>query len=239
MSRDLWCDLWRVCGRLLTILCFYDRRFSGVAYATRSELQDNHISLVTEWPACGNEEGKAPTELFYEHGDISWGYDIPQDADPVRWFKLLLLKNEDVQEEVRSSEFYLRAKEKLRIEGRRPVELVADYLRLLWEHTQQMIEKSRGPGSLDSLRFHIVITVPAIWKGYARQSMEEAAQLAGLLAPRPIGKTRLSFVLEPEAAGMATLVEPENKRLAQPGDVWLICDAGGGTVVCYAWVDNR
>lgn len=205
--------------------------FSGVAYATLNEFQDGDISHITEWPACGNEEGKAPTELFYEHGEILWGYAVPQDADPIRWFKLLLLKDEDLKEDVLSSEFFLLAKQKVRSEGRRPVDMVADYLRLLWGHTMEMIEKSRGPGSLESLRFHIVITVPAIWKGYARQSMEEAAQLAGLLAPRAIGKTQLSFVLEPEAAGMATFAEPDNKKLTQPGEVWLICDAGGGTAV--------
>lgn len=117
------------------------------------------------------------------------------------------------------------------MEGLRPIDLVADYLRLLWAHTMKMIEKSRGAQFLPALRFHIVISVPAIWKGYARQSMEEAAKMAGLLAPREIGKTRLSFVLEPEAAGMATLAEPEHCDLVQAGDVWLILDAGGGTVV--------
>lgn len=117
----------------------------------------------------------------------------------------------------------------------KPIDLVADYLRLLWAHTLKVIEKSRGAEFLPALRFHIVITVPAIWKGYARQSMEEAAQKAGLLAPRDIGKTRLSFVLEPEAAAMATLTDPEHSHLVQPGNVWLILDAGGGTVVSFGF----
>lgn len=205
------------------------QRYSGVAYATLSEFQDEQISLITEWPECGQEEGKAPTQLFYEHDEISWGYALPPDADPISWFKLLLLKDEDLDESIKSSEFILRAKKKVRSEGRRPVDMVADYLRLLWGHTLEIIEKSRGKDVIDAMRFHVVITVPAIWKGYARQSMEEAAQKAGILAHREIGETQLSFVLEPEAAGMATLIE--HKRLVQPGDVWLICDAGGGTVV--------
>lgn len=204
-----------------------------MAYATASEFANGNISLITEWPGCGAEEGKAPTELFYEHGATSWGYAIPGDADPIRWFKLLLLKNEDLKEDVQSSEFFLLAKEKVRSEGLRPIHLVADYLRLLWGHTLAMIEKSRGAQFLPALRFHIVITVPAIWKGYARQSMEEAAQMAGLLAPREIGKTRLSFVLEPEAAGMATLADPDHRNLVEAGNVWLILDAGGGTVVSF------
>ncbi|KAL2820152.1 hypothetical protein BDW59DRAFT_164765 [Aspergillus cavernicola] len=215
---------------VLVIGIDFGTTFSGVAYATSSEFLTGNISPITEWPGCGGDEGKAPTEIFYEHGTTSWGYAIPEDADPIRWFKLLLLKNEDLKEDVQSSEFYLLAKEKVRSENLRPVDLVADYLRLLWEHTLRVIEKSRGAQFLPALRYHIVITVPAIWKGYARQSMEEAANMAGLLAPRDIGKTRLSFVLEPEAAGMATLADPDHRDLVQTGNVWLILDAGGGTV---------
>ncbi|KAF7184569.1 hypothetical protein CNMCM7691_005753 [Aspergillus felis] len=215
--------------------------FSGVAYATASEFVNGNISLITEWPGCGTEEGKCPTELFYEYGATSWGYAIPRDADPIRWFKLLLLKTEDLKEDVQSSEFFLLAKEKVRSEGLQPINLVADYLRLLWAHTLETIEKSRGAQFLPALRLHIVITVPAIWKGYARQSMEEAAQKAGLLAPREIGKTRLSFVLEPEAAAMATLADPDHQSLVEADNVWLILDAGGGTVdlISYKIVSEK
>lgn len=206
-------------------------RFSGVAYATRSEFIDKNISVIMEWPGCGRDEGKCPTELMYEHEDSWWGYDLPKVGDPIRWFKLLLLNNEDLQEGVKSSAFYLAAKEKVRRENLKPVDLVADYLRFLWKHTLEVIERSRGDDFLPSKRFHIVITVPAIWKGYARQSMEEAAKKAGILAPRNIGKTELSFVLEPEAAAMATLTDTEHQTLVKPGKTWLILDAGGGTVV--------
>jgi Molecular chaperone len=211
-------------------------RFSGVAYATESEFLAKNISVISEWPGCGRDEGKAPTELLYEHEDSWWGYDLPDVGDPIRWFKLLLLNNEDLQEGVKSSAFYLAAKEKVRRENLKPVDLVADYLRFQWKHALEVIEKSRGDQFLPSLRFHIVITVPAIWKGYARQSMQEAAEKAGIMAPRDIGKTRLSFVLEPEAAAMATLTDPEHQSLVKPGKTWLILDAGGGTVVStYAY----
>lgn len=167
--------------------------------------------------------------MFYEYGEKSWGYGIPGDADPIGWFKLLLLKDEDVPEHIRSSDFFLRAKRKVRDEGLAAQDMVADYLKLLWDHALEMILKSRGEHVVNNLRFHIVITVPAIWKGYARQSMQEAAQKAGLLNSRSAGKTRLTFVPEPEAAALATLAEEESD--AKPGDVYLICDAGGGTVV--------
>lgn len=204
-------------------------RYSGVAWATLSDFNRKSINLVTEWPDSLQEEGKVATEMFYEYDNEFWGYGIPKDADPISWFKLLLLKDEDTPEDIRSSELFLRAKKKVRDEGKTAQDLVTDYLKLLWNHTLEMILKARGENVVNSLRFHIVITVPAIWKGYARQSMQEAAAKAGLLDERDAGKTHLTFVPEPEAAALATLSEEQND--AKPGDVYMICDAGGGTVV--------
>ncbi|KAJ5782153.1 hypothetical protein N7457_003927 [Penicillium paradoxum] len=213
---------------LMVIAIDFGTTYSGVAWATLYDFKRKNINLITEWPECPQEEGKVPTELFYEYGDKHWGYGIPGDADPIGWFKLLLLKDEDVPEHIRSSDFFLRAKRKVRDEGLTAQDMVADYLKLLWDHALEMILKSRGEHVVNNFRFHIVITVPAIWKGYARQSMQEAAEKAGLLVERDAGKTRLTFVPEPEAAALATLAEEEND--AKPGDVYLICDAGGGTV---------
>jgi hypothetical protein len=200
-----------------------------VAWATVADFESDQINLITSWPGTGFEEGKAPTELFYEDDAVLWGYEIPADADPVRWFKLLLVKDEDLPEETRSSEFMLRGRKMLKETGKTAVALVADYLRLLWGHVLETVGKARGEYVIDALRFHVVITVPAIWKGYARQGMEEAARLAGILDSRAAGETLLSFVPEPEAAALSTLCEPG--RRTQPGEVYVICDAGGGTVV--------
>lgn len=170
-----------------------------------------------------------PTEVFYEKGQFFWGYDIPLDADPVRWFKLLLLKDEDLSAELRESEFLIRARKHLRENRKRPVDLIADYLRALFQHTLNTIERARGDSIVDALRFHVVITVPAIWKDYARQGMEQAAELAGIMRSREAGQTRLTFAPEPEAAALSTLCEPG--RNPKKDNVFIICDAGGGTVV--------
>jgi hypothetical protein len=194
-----------------------------------ADLESDQINLITSWPGTGREEGKAPTELFYEDSQIMWGYEIPADADPVRWFKLLLLKEEDLDENLRFSEFLLRGRKMLRENDKTAVGLIADYLRLLWKHILDTICKSRGESVVDALSFHVVITVPAIWKGYARQGMEVAARKSGILDPRPAGPTALTFAPEPEAAALSTLSEPGRK--VKEGDVYVICDAGGGTVV--------
>jgi molecular chaperone DnaK (HSP70) len=158
-----------------------------------------------------------------------WGYEIPADADPVRWFKLLLVKDEDLDPELRSSEFLLRGRRMLKENNKTAVDLVADYLRALWKHVLDTIGKSRGESVVEALAFKVVITVPAIWKGYARQSMQEAAKKSGILDRRLAGSTTLTFAPEPEAAALSTLCEPG--RRTKRGDVYVICDAGGGTVV--------
>lgn len=200
-----------------------------MAWATVADFESEQINLITTWPGTGREEGKVPTELFYEDDEIMWGYEIPIDGDPIRWFKLLLLKDEDLDDDVRRSEFILRGRRMLKENNKTPIELIADYLRMLWQYTLEHINKARGESVVDALKFHVVITVPAIWKGYARQSMEEAARQAGIFERRPAGDTTLSFAPEPEAAALSTLSEPG--RSPKKGDVYMICDAGGGTIV--------
>ncbi|KAI1771010.1 actin-like ATPase domain-containing protein [Hypoxylon cercidicola] len=202
--------------------------YSGASWATNADFQAGQINLITRWPDTGREEGKAPTELFFEDGEVFWGYGVPADSDPVRWFKLLLLKDEDLAPELRASEYILRGRNMLRETKKTAVDLVADYLRCFWRHVMYEINKARGPSVIDALRLHVVITLPAIWKGYARQSMEIAARKAGILDYRDAGDTTLSFAPEPEAAALFTLCEPG--RIVKKGNVYIICDAGGGTV---------
>ncbi|KAL4764896.1 Hsp70 family protein [Aspergillus foveolatus] len=202
--------------------------FSGVAWATPEHFEADQINLINAWPGTGREEGKAPTELLYDDEKTMWGYNIPGGADTVRGFKLLLLHDEDLTDDVKTSEFFLRAKKMLRDTGKTPIGLVADYLRALWQHTMDTINKALGESVMDGLRFLVVITVPAIWKAYARQSMQDAAKRAGILKARKAGGTTLSFIPEPEAAALSTLCE--RGRRIKKGDVYVICDAGGGTV---------
>jgi hypothetical protein len=146
------------------------------------------------WPGTNRSEGKAPTELFYEDGQAMWGYGVPSDVEPIRWFKLLLLKDEDLDPELRESEFLLSARGTLRRLRKTPIDVIADYLRLLWKHIQDDIGKSLGQHVMKTLSFQIILTIPAIWKGYARESMQKAVSQAGILTPRRgTEQTTLSF----------------------------------------------
>lgn len=206
-------------------------RYSGAAWATVEDFKTEGINSITSWPGNGREEGKAPTTLYYDDdtGETRWGYDIFDEVSTMQWFKLLLLREEDVQDDVRQSSAFMNAKRMLNRSGKSAVDVIADYLKAFWKHVMDTIQRDRGEVLVDSLKIHVVLTVPAIWKGYARQDMKKAALQAGILTAREAGPTTLSFVPEPEAAALATLCEPG--RSVAKNDVYILCDAGGGTVV--------
>ena len=210
-------------------LCRQWCRYSGAAWATIEDLESDQINFITTWPGYGREEGKAPTEAFYEHENFMWGYAIPPDADPIRWVKLLLLREDDIASELKGSESIIRGRKMLRECGKTATDVIGDYLGALWKHILETIYKACGKSVVEAMAFHVVITVPAIWKDYARQGMAEAARKAGILTARPAGPTTLAFAPEPEAAALATLCD--GRRHFDAGDVFVVCDAGGGTVV--------
>jgi hypothetical protein len=193
------------------------------------EFEAHQINLLSQWPGTTQEVGKAPTELFYEDESFTWGFEVPDEADPVRWFKLLLVKEEDLDPSLRSSPYVLAGRNMLAETGKTALDLITDYLAALWKHTLQSISDTRGESIIEAVPFHVVITVPAVWKGYARQEMERAARNAGILNPRAAGETTLTFAPEPEAAALSTLCEPGRKPKVR--ETYIICDAGGGTVV--------
>lgn len=213
--------------------------YSGVGWATAEDFGNDQINFITNWPDADLEEVKVPTTLVYKpDGTQSWGYQVPfEDKDRLSWFKLLLLRDEDVPREIKESEPLQRARQLLDKLGKTPVEVIADYLRNLWGHTLEIIAKARSSTLVDALKFHVVLTVPASWKNYARRAMKDAAKRAGITSDRPAGETVLSFAMEPEAAALATIWEKEHHLKAD--DVYMICDAGGGTVVSIDSTTNH
>lgn len=139
------------------------------------------------------------------------------------------MREEDLTAELRSSEFLLRARKVARESQKTATDVIAGCLGASRGHILDTIHKARGKSVIDALTFHVVITVPAIWKDYARQAMYEAARKSSMLESRLAGPTTLAFAPEPEAAALASLCE--SGRNIKIGNVFLICDAGGGTVV--------
>jgi hypothetical protein len=203
---------------------------SGVAWATAADFERHNINFISRWPGLGREEGKVPTEIYYDDdGEMKWGYDIPGEVSRLQWFKLLLLKPDDLSPEMRASPFLQRARDIARQSGKAHVDVVADYLKLLWDHAQEKIKQELGNAAFNALTLHIVVTIPAIWKGYAQQSTEQAIRKAGMLEHRSAGPTQLNVVTEPEAAALSTILDRYDS--VKQGNVYVVCDAGGGTVV--------
>ncbi|KAF4966773.1 hypothetical protein FSARC_5590 [Fusarium sarcochroum] len=224
---------------LIIIGIDFGTTFSGIAWAYSREPDD--IEVVTSWETqmshCSDVE-KAPTQLFYDKEDkaTTWGYSIPPAKEALKWFKLLLLDELDIPTDLSDSTQLREARNLLKKSKKDVVEVVACYLRKIWNHAIDSIRRSVGPELLQSSRFHIVVTLPAIWPPSAEQRMKKAARISGMLDARPCGKTTLSFISEPEAAALATIKDLFKRPTIKKGDTMVICDAGGGTVDLISYV---
>ncbi|KAL4730385.1 hypothetical protein ACLX1H_002419 [Fusarium chlamydosporum] len=206
--------------------------YSGIAWAYSRQPDD--IALVTNWESdlrsCSDLD-KVPTQLLYDGQDMShWGYSIPAEETPLKWFKLLLLRDHDITPEMSSSSQISDTRDLIEESCKDAVTAVSCFLREIWNHAVGSILKALGPELLNKSRFHVVITLPAIWPPYAQQRMKKAASMSGILESRPSGATTLGFISEPEAAALATLKDLSKRSTIMPSDTMVICDAGGGTV---------
>lgn len=183
-------------------------RFSGAAWAYSGQPDD--IEVVTNWKTelrrCSDVE-KAPTQIFFGEGNegATWGYSVSAENDALKWFKLLLLDEEDVSKDVANSTQYQEARILQKKTGKSTLEIIACFVGHLWNHTIASISSSIGAELLAKCKFRVVITVPAIWTPKAHMRMRKAAEMSGILAKRSCGDTKLSLISEPEAAALATM----------------------------------
>lgn len=180
--------------------------------------QPNDIEVITRWEAelnYNSDTEKTPSTLFYHgpYGEASWGYGIPAatSAEPLKWFKLLLIDHQDLPRELQSSAQIATARRLMSEANMDPVDVIAGYLRRIWNHSIDCITLSTGKELVKMCKFHVVITLPAIWPVYAKARMTRAAQEAGILENRSAGDTVLSFISEPEAAALATMRDLSNR----------------------------
>ncbi|KAI1065452.1 hypothetical protein LB507_000129 [Fusarium sp. FIESC RH6] len=213
--------------------------FSGVAWSYSRE--PGEIEIVTSWDAelhhCSDVE-KAPTQIYYdEKGQcVKWGYSIPPDKEPLKWFKLLLLDPKDLPAEVARSTQLQEARRLRNQSNKEPIEIISDFLRKLWDHSLESIKRGLGADLVQRTKLHVVITLPAIWPPYAQRRMKQAAQQSGILDVRSAGATTLRFITEPEAAALATIKDLCKRSNIKVGDTIVVCDAGGGTVDLISYV---
>ncbi|RYP49926.1 hypothetical protein DL768_004462 [Monosporascus sp. mg162] len=213
-------------GTTLMVGIDFGTTHSGVAW--KFSMDEGVPDLVTSWSSTlshNSETPKVPSTIYYDQdgsGSISWGHGIPASARPIKWFKLLLLDDADLQKYIKWSSHVEETKAAIRKLNKDAIEVTADFLRQLWGHSLEMIKEAKGDALVNSTPIRVVVTVPAIWTDYARDRMRKAVDLAGICAPRLCGKTKLSLISEPEAAALSTLRE---------FNTFVVCDCGGGTAV--------
>lgn len=200
------------------------------------------IVVVKIWPGASLAE-KIPTQLSYKTTPPIWGAKVrsTENYEPrIAYFKLGL---EETVKDVYSAGLDHSSRRRYSkssplggylvnsdwhhpsLPDMKAVDFAADYLSAIREY----ITRVHLPVQFDErylLRQQIsyVITVPAIWSEKAKELTRIAASRAG------ITRRNLILVTESEAAALYCATVCDEADL-QVGDRFLICDAGGGTVV--------
>ncbi|KAH6950202.1 hypothetical protein DER45DRAFT_580182 [Fusarium avenaceum] len=202
--------------------------YSGVCWARSTN--PKQVNLITGWASedhRNQNEVQVPT--LYDIASGKWGYEITPDMKPIKWFKLLLLNDEDTAKEEIHTATQLQEAKRILSNSRNTtaVQVVGSYLKKVWNHTYAAL---RATTDIKNLPLRVAITIPAIWPAYAQSAMREAAKIAGIMDYRDIGVTTLTLVQEPEAAALACLFQRHSSPEIQNNESFVVCDAGGGTV---------
>lgn len=97
----------------------------------------------------------------------------PADPQKISWIKILLDPSQP-------RPTFVNAKRTALPHGKKPVDIVADYLTALRAYTVQTLERRLGREMMGRTKVEYVLTVPAVWSDKARQMTMEAAMRAGL-----------------------------------------------------------
>jgi molecular chaperone DnaK (HSP70) len=211
--------------------------FSGVAFALPETLKAkdvttmvNNIGMIRSWGVSSSFAEKTPTIISYTKSPPVWGASAanldPEDPK-VTYFKLGLQPG-SYKSDLPDSKSLPFLKPNYRHPtwpNKNAQQFAEDYLKCLVTYIRERFFPSEyGPAFLGGQTISWVITVPAIWKDGAKDLTRKAAEKAG------IPGRNLELITEPEAAALysASLCPQVDLK---SGDRFLICDAGGGTVV--------
>ncbi|KAK5626568.1 hypothetical protein RRF57_002283 [Xylaria bambusicola] len=214
--------------------------FSGVSWSicqSGSRASNVQPEVISSWPTSPDNRRKSsdspqvPTKIHYgKDGEIWWGFRIPVDVETIEWLNRLLLDDENLHSCLKES-IQLQAAKKLMSKFEKTgVQVVGDYLKMLWDHSLEQIRNEAGPADVDRMAFDVVLTCPPGWPSYTEDRMREAAKLAGIFSHREPSKTTLTTISEHRAAALACMSKAEYWGDLQVGDSVVILNAGGVTV---------
>ena len=214
---------------------------NGASSDIENDSAAEQVSVITKQAhPQKKKKRKGPTPR-----DIAWGYGVQsmmQHKDclantdaKISKFKLMLdSEDRSITHETREqvNKICSILKRERVITDR--TQVISDYLTKLLSHTKARLEATRSLTSDTNLDF--VICVPNIWREQALRTMHnvtataiKSSGLGDLIDSRTIDN--LFIVSEPEAAAtfvLADVKHHDDKLL--PGEVFVLLDAGGGTV---------
>ncbi len=129
-----------------------------------------------------------------------WGSQVAADEEAFRWFKLALVRPEDLGDGFRTSAALNNAAEIRGAHNVQPNEVAAAYLQGLWTCSLQQAAGILRT-SVDELAqppLHVVIGVPANWSPDALLRLRHVVRRAGIPGPSP--RSTVEFLSEPDAA---------------------------------------
>ncbi|KAH2737389.1 hypothetical protein KXV39_008198 [Aspergillus fumigatus] len=205
-----------VCGAPILVGIDFGTTFSGIAWAFDGP--DDEIEVISTWPGGGNRTSpKVPSVLSYDGFNITWGYQVHPFAEAFQGIKLLLDENQEIKYAPS-----LASKALLKKHKKDAVQVTADYLNRLISHAKSILQR-RFDISAHDMNLRFVLTVPATWSDKAKDKTLSAAIKASI-QPQDV-----SLISEPEAAALYALRAIQPNSVSR-NDVFIVCDAGGGTV---------
>lgn len=188
------------------------------------------VEIIKTWPGGnGITSDKVPTEISYDLAQdaspgtkptVKWGFQFKPEESRLRCIKLFLDRSQKLP-------FYVSPLEtagQLKKYNKTVVDAVSDYLTQIYNHTMDTLTRRYGESFMASTKVDFVLTCPAVWSDYAKNTTLQAAERAGMGA-----KSSIQMISEPEAAAVYTLkaIQPNHLNV---GDNFIVCDGGGGTV---------
>ncbi|KAL5341915.1 hypothetical protein BJX70DRAFT_395283 [Aspergillus crustosus] len=223
----------------------YGTTFSSVSYIKFNPddppryLRGEQIQSVVDWPGAGNRARNipdVPSETWYLDGKLYWGYGARQaikgiENDNLNYrnriiqYAKLMVPAPDNRKDTRGPREELRRT--LHRAQKEEKEAIQDYLREILRHTKTFLRDREEFNEASEVE--LVFCVPAGWPEKANRCMQDillqVAQEAQFRITEPL------FVLnEPEAAAACILEAYSESGSLKVGDVFMVCDAGGGTV---------
>lgn len=160
---------------------------SGIAIVLSTQTP-KEVEVIETWTGPGNRhEPKVPTRIAYpveneqfSQDEVRWGNTVRPGDTIVQWFKLLLDANTKKSDFDDNLLHECLGQGLLRLPACKDAkEVTTDFLRFLYQHLMQYLEKKITKAAIDETRFRFLVTVPSAWSYAAREATRAAAKDAG------------------------------------------------------------